>query len=230
MRVFFGIIIGLILAVVIAGAAAHHAFGGLKNVGDRDKSQDITEMFDLADFDRIDIAGVFEVEVTVGGDFAVTVSGAPSEMERLKATVENGELVLDRKEIHTGKRHWRDLGLTAEISLPSLTAIDIAGVADGTVTGVEADDFKVDLSGVGDLTISGTCGRLEADVSGVGDLDAKGLECRDVDVDVSGIGDASVYASESVDASVSGIGSIDIYGSPKQVEKSTSFIASINVK
>ncbi len=230
MRVFFGIIIGLILAVVIAAAAAHQAFGGLKNVGDRDKSEDVTQTLDLTGFDQIEIAGVFEVNVTVGGDFSVTVSGAPSEMERLEASVQNGELILDREDHTFGKRNWRDLGLTAEITLPALTAIDIAGVADGSVTGVDADNFEVDLSGVGDLTIAGTCGRLDADVSGVGDFNGQGLECRDVEIDVSGIGDASVFASESVDASVSGIGSIDIYGSPQQVKKSNSFIASINVK
>ena len=230
MRIFFGIIIGLFLAVAIAFAAAHQAFGGLTNVGERDKSQDITQVLELSGFDRIDIAGVFEVDVTVGGDFSVTVSGAPSEMERLEATVENGELILDRKDHRVGPRRWLDYGLTAVISLPSLAAIDIAGVADGNVTGVDSDDFEIDLSGVGDLNISGRCGRLDADVSGVGDLDAKSLECRDVEVDVSGIGDASVYASESVDATVSGIGSIDVYGSPKSVEKSSSFIASISVK
>ncbi len=230
MRVFFGIIVGLVLAVVIAAAAAHHAFGGLVNVGDRDKSQDVTQTLDLAGFDRIDIAGVFEFDVEVGGDFSVVVSGAPSEMERLEATVVDGELELDRKDGERGVRRWRDFGLTAKITLPSLTEIEIAGVADGDVTGIDAENFKVDLSGVGDLNLSGTCGRLDANVSGVGDLQAKSLECRDVDVDVSGIGDASVFASESVDASVSGIGSIDIYGSPKQVEKSNSFIASITVK
>ena len=184
----------------------------------------------VAGFDEIDVGGVFEIDVAVGGDFSVVVSGAPSEMERLDARVENGVLKLDRKEGERGKHRWRDFGLTANITLPALKGVDIAGVADVRVSGVDADEFDIDLAGVGDLTISGTCGRLEADVSGVGDLNAKGLECSDVDVDVSGVGSASVYASESADASVSGIGSVDIYGSPSRVEKSSSFIASISVK
>ncbi len=230
MRIFFGIIIGLILAIVIAGAAAHYAFGSLKDIGGRDKSQDVTETLDLTGFDEIDVGGVFEIDVTVGGDFSVVVSGAPSEMERLEASVENGVLHLDRKEGDNVKRSWRNFGLTADITLPALKGVDIAGVADGKISGVDADAFEIDLAGVGDLEISGTCGRLDADVSGVGDLDAKSLECREVDIDVSGVGSASVYASEAVDASVTGIGSIDIYGSPERMEKNNSFIASINVK
>lgn len=230
MRIFFGVIIGLILAIGIAATAAYYAFGSLKDVGGRDKSEDITETLDVTGFDEIQVAGVFEVDVSVGGEFSVTVSGPPSEMERLDVTVENGVLNLDRKDGERGERKWREFGLTADITLPALKAIDIAGVADGRVSGVDADEFEVDLAGVGDLTISGACGRLEADVAGVGDLNAKELECREVDVDVSGVGSASVYASETADASVSGIGSIDIYGSPSQVDKSSSFIASISVK
>ncbi|WDI31804.1 DUF2807 domain-containing protein [Hyphococcus flavus] len=230
MRLFFGILIGLLLAVGIAIAAGIHAFGGLGDISERDKSNDITRTIDVSDFDQIDVAGVYEINVSVGGDFSVVVSGAPSEMERLEVSVENGRLVLDQDRFNKSKRRWRDMGLTAEINLPILEAIDIAGVADADVRGVESENFSVDLSGVGDLNVSGTCGVFNADVSGVGDLNARDLECRDVDVEVSGIGDASVYASESVDASVNGIGSISVYGSPRNVEKSTTFLSSISVK
>ncbi|PQA89471.1 head GIN domain-containing protein [Hyphococcus luteus] len=230
MRIFFGIIIGLVLAVAIAFAAAKYALGDLGDVAGRDKSKDVTQTLDLAGFDKIDIGGVFEVEVSVGGDYSVVVSGAEDEMARLDAAVENGVLKLDQDEVRFGKRNWRHQGMTAVISLPDLNGFDLAGVADGEVTGVDADDFRVDLAGVGDLALSGTCGRLDAHVSGVGELDAKALECREADVDVSGVGSASVFASEAVDASVSGIGSIDIYGAPSQIEKSTSFISSISVK
>ena len=83
MRIFFGVIIGLILSIGIAATAAYYAFGSLKDVGGRDKSEDIAETLDVTGFDEIQVAGVFEVDVSVGGDFSVTVSGPPSEMERL---------------------------------------------------------------------------------------------------------------------------------------------------
>lgn len=230
MRIFLGIIIGLVLAVAIAVAAAKYAFGDLSDIGERDKSEDVTQTLDLAGFDRIEVAGVFEIEVVVGGDFSVTVSGAEEEMERLDATVENGVLKLDQEEVRFGKRLWRNQGMSAAITLPSLNGFDLAGVADGEVTGVDAEEFELDLAGVGDLVLSGRCGRLDAQVSGVGDLDAKSLECREVDIDVSGVGSASVYASEAADASVGGVGSIEIYGSPAKVDKNAGFIASITVK
>jgi len=230
MKFLFGLFIGLLLAIGIAVGAGYMAFGDLSNIGERDKSKDITQTFDLAGFDRIDAGGVYELDVSVGGDFSVTISGASEEMARLEADVENGELSLGQKRPEHGKRRWRNSGLTAVISLPALNAIDISGVVDGEVTGIAAASFSADLSGVGDLELSGTCENLTADISGVGDFDGRDLECETVEVHVSGVGDASVYASQSVDASVSGIGSISVYGSPSQVEKSSSFLSSISVQ
>ncbi len=230
MRLFFGIIVGILLAIGIALAAGYYAFGSLGDFSERDKSNDITRTIDATDFDRIDVAGVFEINVSVGGDYSVEVSGAASQMERLDVTVENGELSLDMDEFKANKRTWRNMGLTAEISLPSLIAIDVAGVADADVRGVDSDELQIELSGVGELNVAGTCGHLDAQLSGVGDLDARDLECRDVDVDVSGIGEAQVYASDSVDASVNGIGSIVVHGSPQNVDTSSSLLSSISVK
>lgn len=230
MKFILGVLIGLILAIAIAAGAAHFAFGDLSDIGERDKSKDISQVFDLRDFDRIDIGGVYEFDVTVGGDFSVEISGSPEEMAIVEARVEDGELYLGQDRPDHGKRRWRNQGLTATISLPSLIGIDASGVSEGNVTGIAADNFSARLSGVGDLDLEGTCGQLVARVSGVGDLNARKLECDGVNVRVSGIGDAKVYASDEADAAVSGIGAIKIYGSPETVDKSGTFLSSISVE
>lgn len=233
MKFFFGLIVGIIVACLIGAAAIAYAFGNLSDIdiGDRDKANDVSQTFELRDFDRIDIAGVYELEVAVGGDFSVEISGPSDEMERVEATVESGRLVLDQRDHKRGEKRWRNHdGLTAKISLPALAAVEVSGVVDGDVTGIASETFKVDISGVGDMTLSGECGDLDAQVSGVGDLDADELKCKNVDVDVSGVGSASVYASESVEASVSGMGEINVSGSPKTVDKDNGFFSNINVK
>lgn len=231
MRLFFGFLIGLVLAGLIAATALKAAWGDLTDIGDRDRSEDVTKTVALADFDRIDVAGVFEIEATVGGDYAVTLSGREKDLDRTTAKVENGALILDTDERDgQGKRHFVKHGITAKISLPALTAISAAGVVDGEVSGIDAETFSADISGVGDLSLQGSCGTLKADVSGVGELDAGGLQCRIVDVDVSGVGEASVFASESVDADIAGMGSIEIAGSPSNVSKSATPFGRITVK
>ncbi len=230
MRIFLGIIIGLVLAIAIAFAAARSAIGDLGDVSRRDRSADVTQTLDLAGFDRIELGGVFDAKVTVGEAYSVVVSGAPSEMERLEAQVEDGVLSLEQDEVTFGKRRFRNQGMSVAISLPALEGFDLAGVADAEVTGVDAGRFAVNLAGVGSLVLSGVCEQLEAQLSGVGEIDAHALKCRDADVDVSGVGSAAIYASETADASVGGIGSIEIYGSPSRVEKRASFISSISIK
>ncbi len=189
----------------------------------------VKKTLDLADFERISISGVYDLSVKVGGPFSITISGPADEVDRVKATVSEGVLSLDQKERKRGwggrKRH----GVDAEITMPALNGLDVSGVVDGTISDVDADAFRLAISGVGDISLAGRCDSLDATVSGVGDLDADKLECRIVDVSVSGVGDAAVFASEAVDAKVSGMGDIDVYGGPERVSKSNSMFAEVTV-
>lgn len=224
MKLFFGFLIGLVIAAAIAATALKVAWGDVADLGERDKGDDVSKTVEAVDFDRIEIAGVFELDVAVGGDaYSVTLSGRDADLARTTAEVRHGELVLDTHERDaSGKRKFIKHGITAKVSMPALDGIDVAGVVDGAVRGIDAETFDADISGVGNLELAGACGSLNADVSGVGELDAEGLQCRAVTIDVSGVGSANVYASESVDAEIAGIGHIDVYGSPPQVSKSQS--------
>ncbi len=231
MRLFFGILIGLVLAGAIAATAFKVAWGDVSDIGDRDRGEDKSQSVAAADFDRIDVAGVFELDVTVGGDYSVTLSGKEEDLARTTANVANGVLVLDTNERDAGgKRKFFKHSITATVTMPALNAIDASGVVDGAVKGVNAENFNASISGVGEINLSGTCGALDADVSGVGELNAEELKCRTVNVDVSGVGEAKIYASESVDADIAGIGSIEIYGSPANVSKSATPFGRVSVK
>lgn len=223
MRIFLGIVIGLAAALAIAFTAVKVAWGGLTDLDDRNHGDDVTRTIEAADFDRIEVAGVYELDVTVGGDYAVTLSGREDDLARTTVGVEAGVLKLDTAERNAdGKRKLVKHGITATIAMPALRAIEAAGVVDGAVAGIDADVFEADISGVGELELSGRCDALDADVSGVGELDAENLQCRTVVVEVSGVGEAKVYASERVDAEIAGIGKIEISGSPAEVSKSQS--------
>ena len=208
----------IITAAAVLTASAAHA-------GD-DKDR-ITTTLDLAGFDRIEVSGVYDLTVEAGEDYSIKVSGPAHEVDRIEASVSGGVLELSQKD----KKGWRRKrhGVDAVITMPMLRGLDVSGVVDGSVSGIDAERFDLAISGVGDITLTGRCDTLKADVSGVGDLDADKLECRDVEVSVSGVGDATVYASESVDATVSGMGDIDVYGKPEKVTKSDSMFAEVTV-
>lgn len=223
MRIFLGFIIGLVLAIAIAFTAVKVAWGGLTDLEDRNRGDDVSRTIEAADFDRIEVAGVYELDVTVGGEYSVSLSGREEDLARTTVSVADGVLTLDTAERNAeGKRKLVKHAITAKIAMPALRAIDAAGVVDGAVAGIDAEAFEADISGVGELELSGRCDTLDADVSGVGELDAEDLQCRAVVVEVSGVGEAKVYASERVDAEIAGIGKIEISGSPAEVSKSQS--------
>ncbi|WP_411816045.1 head GIN domain-containing protein [Hyphococcus sp. DH-69] len=187
---------------------------------------EVTKSYDLAGFDMIDIAGVYELEVEVGSPFSITLTGPKREMSLAKVSVRDGVLYLDREKEDQGIH--RD-GIDAVITLPNLKALEVSGVVAGEISGVDVDQFNLDLSGVGDLKVSGQCSALEAKVSGVGDLNAEDLQCGEVTVKVSGVGSASVYARQSVDARVTGMGDIEVFGSPEDVRKNGSMFSDITI-
>lgn len=217
------------LTLLTAGAIGAILAGGAV----ASEENKVTTRLDLSGFDAIEVAGVYELDVRVGPEFSVELSGPDYEIERVEASVENGTLSLSqrKKNRRDKRRKWRDNreGVDAVITLPNLVSLDVSGVVEGIISEIDTESFRLEISGVGDIELDGECGTLTADVSGVGDLDADELECRRVDVQVSGVGDASVFASEEVRATVSGMGDIDVYGSPERVEKNNSMFAEITV-
>ncbi|MEE9346556.1 MAG: head GIN domain-containing protein [Robiginitomaculum sp.] len=212
-----------IAIICIGGAAnAHDHSGGEKRRGD------ITQNYQLSGFDALELGGVFELDVRVGGDFNIVMSGPAKEMDSLIVEVKHGALVVKRKK---GKHHSRGKrdSVNLTITLPSLDEVDIGGVVSGSIAGIKSDSFELNVGGVADLELNGTCTDLDIAIGGVGDVNAEGLVCEDVDAALGGVGNVSVYASNSVDAAIGGVGEIDVYGKPKHVEKTKGFLSHVNI-
>ena len=131
-------------ALLISGAAIA---GHDNDDHDHDK---VTRTLDLTGFDRIEISGVYDLDVRVGPEFSIELSGSEEEMARVESSVENGVLNLDRKE---RKKRWRnhDHGVDAKITMPSLLALEVSGVVDGKIDGINSESFDINISGVGDM-------------------------------------------------------------------------------
>ena len=137
----------------------------------------------------------------------------------------------DDKSINwNGRKKKNNSGIKAIITLPTLTALDITGIGAGEIKGIDSDHLDVEVAGISDMELEGSCGTLDVEMAGLGELRADELKCENVDVDLAGMGEISVYASESVEADAAGMGSIDVYGNPEDVEKSKSFMASVKIK
>lgn len=191
----------------------------------------VSKSYDLKNFEEIEVSGVYELDVDVADGFSIALSGEQHEMDRVEVSVVDGKLVLaTRKRKRGEKRQNQRKGVKATITMPAFSGLAVTGVAEANVSGISSDEVRVRLSGVGEITLTGTCVELDASVSGVGELDAEELKCEMVDVSVSGVGEASVYASEEVTAKVSGMGEINVEGSPSKVSKNKSMFSDITIR
>lgn len=196
----------------------------------------VEETHDIKDFNKIRITGVYELDVQVGEEFSVFTSGKHKDVENMKVYLKGSTLVLaqdedKKKSINwNGRKNKNNSGIRAVITMPALKGLDITGIGAGEIKGIKADSLDIEIAGISDMELFGSCGSLDVDMAGLGELRAEDLECEDVDVDLAGMGEISVYASDSVSADAAGMGSIEVHGNPKDVEKSKSFMASVKIK
>lgn len=209
--------------LIFAGAMAVQA-----HEIDEDDGNKTTKTYDLSGFDEINVSGVYDVEIRTGDSYSIRLEGREKEMKHARVEVSG-----DRLELGQTKKKWgwgNRKSINAYVTLPSLNALGVSGVADVDAEDISSKDFKLRVSGVADVNISGECGFIKASISGVSDVNAKNFVCEDGEVNMSGVGDLKVHTSESIDASVSGVGDVTVYGRPSKVEKSVSkYTASLEI-
>jgi len=174
--------------------------------------RDATETRDLDDFTRIVIEGAMDLTVEVGKSQSVKITGDDDYLNRVETKVEGNTLYLSQE-----GRRWHDVEVDVEISVRKLEGIFLEGAADIVATGIESNEFDLEIDGAGDVTLEGTCGALTIEINGAGDVDAEDLKCKSVDATINGAGDIDAYASESVEAELNGVGDITICGDPDKV-------------
>jgi len=194
-----------------------------------DNGPTLTEVYDFTGFDEISITGVYNLDVEVGETYSIVLSGSEKEMNNVKVTRDGDTLELGRKKKDKKIKGKSNNGVSAIITLPALNALEIIGVGSGEINGVDSENFNLDISGVGELSISGKCGALEANIAGVGEINTKKLKCKTADISLAGVGEMTAYASETVDVSAAGIGGVKVYGGPKNVSKSKGFLSSVKI-
>lgn len=190
----------------------------------------VEQSFELSGFSKINIDGVYLVTLTQGPEFSIQTSGDEKEMDDMTVKLEGDTLILGSKKNMWSRNNDDRHGITTVITMPSLEAIKINGVTEFKGKGLDLGDLDLDVNGVADMTLSGTCNDVTAKINGVGDIDLKALKCSTGDLSVNGAGELSAYTSKSVKARINGVGEMNIYGDPNDVDKKKTWLGSINIK
>ena len=215
-----------ILMILMSGPALafkfdkHFGHRGIKGSGDME-----TREVDVEDFDKVNLRGAFDVEITFGNRQELKITIDDNLWDILEADVHRGTLELDWE-----KSCRPDSDCLVEIVVPSLESVDLHGAGDIDISGFTGSSFSFNLSGAGNLTMDGEVDDLEVRVSGAGNIDTRKLEAQNVEVSISGAGNAKVYASNSLNGRVSGVGNLSYYGDPEHKKTQVSGLGHIRKK
>lgn len=217
-------VVAAIFAVTTAcGVSIDLDGAGVRGSGDR-----ATTRRSVEPFDRIEIGGNVDADVTVGGATAVTIAGDDNLLPLVETFVRRGTL-----HVRPSEKLRPRAGISVTIATPSLEAVSVGGSGDVRVRRVRSrafeagvhgsaslvadgafGDLTAGVSGSGRMALSGSAERVDARVSGSGDVDLLALRARSARVRVSGSGGVAVEATESLDAEVSGSGHVRYAGGP----------------
>ena len=225
------------LAVALA-AAAGATSGCVNSGGGEDAGPATSRNYQVGNFNEIELAGAYEVDVKTGPNASVAARGPEKLIERLVVEVRGNKLMIHpRREKGWFGTGWNSDGkVQVTVTVPSLQAATLAGSGvitidkvqgerfDGQVAGsgdlrlgaVEVDSLKLGIAGSGDANAgTGRARRAEYDIAGSGGVQAGSLAVEDLKISIAGSGDIAANATRTADVDIMGSGDVDLTGGAK---------------
>ena len=224
------IVIGIVAAAAASAgcARAHGESGGPM----------VERNFPVGGFERIEVAGGYDVQVHTGAAPSVHAKGPEKDLERLVIEIKGDRLLIHQRENH-GMFHmgWRSHGkISISVTVPQLSSADVAGSGVIRIDNVRGDRFAGNIAGSGGLSldnvevkaldvsvagsgsVQGTKGvaqNVSLNIAGSGDIDTKGIVSQSASVSVAGSGNVTAHATNTASVSVMGSGDVELTGGAK---------------
>lgn len=226
------------MSIRIASLAAIGLFASACHVGadaeDRDPGSEVTRSYQVGAFDKISVAGPYEVNVVSGGNGAITAKGGENLLAETEVVVDGDTLKIMPKKRKGIRWNWRGGKAVFTVNAAALHGASIAGSGGISVDKVEGDfdgdvagsgdmrigqiaggKVKLAIAGSGDVEAAGKADSVDLSIAGSGDIDVGGLASRTADVSIAGSGSVRANASESADVSIMGSGDVEVTGGAK---------------
>lgn len=219
-----------IAAAALLASACH--FSGHSE--ERDAGPAVDRSYALGAFDKIEVAGPYDVKIVTGGQPGATAKGGSALLDETDVLVEDGTLKIVPKK-HKGIRFsWRSGKAEFTVTTAALRKAGIAGSGnidvdkvagdfDGDVAGSGAlkiaatngGVLKFSIAGSGGITASGAADSVDLNIAGSGDIDTSAVKARTAEVSIAGSGNVRAQASDTAKVSIMGSGDVDIGGGAK---------------
>jgi len=193
-----------------------------------------TQSYTVTDYDSVNSAGIFEVNLISGKEGEITVVSESNLLEYIEIFVEKNQLKIQAKkgyQLKTSKNNK----ITVTVPVEKISGVSLAG--SGSITAqsrlvtetlkvslagsgqmnlqTEATTVEASIAGSGELEISGTADYFDLSLAGSGMAKAKALQTKSSELSIAGSGDIEINCSENLRAKIAGSGSIEYYGNPE---------------
>jgi hypothetical protein len=223
--------------VILTTAAAALSLAACGGSNAEPAGPSVQRDYPVAAFDKIEVAGPFDVTVTTGGQPSVHASGPSNLLEKMEVVVEGGVLKI-RPQKRNGMFNWnfgRNGKATVAVTVPMLSSAAIAGSGglsidkikgasfDGNVAGsgdlsvgsLDADSVELDIAGSGNVKAAGKAKTVSYNIAGSGNIDAKGLVAETARVSIAGSGNVDGNATGTAAVDMVGSGNVSMAGGAK---------------
>lgn len=202
--------------------------------GEREPGPSVARNYQVAAFDRIRVAGPYDVTVTSGGQAGVSARGGDAVLAETEIVVRNGVLVIGPKKDR--EYRWnRDGKVVVTVSGAALRGAEIAGSGGVTIDRVSNAAFKGEVAGSGNLRLdrveggsveiavagsgevfaAGRANAVDVSIAGSGDVDLSGLEVAAAEIAIAGSGNVRARATRTAQVSIMGSGDVAVTGGAK---------------
>ncbi len=158
----------------------------------------------VSDYNKIAIAGSFDVKLLKGKEGVITIKADENLMEYIVTKVKNGNL-----KIHVEKGINISSNKTIIVTIPftDINAVSLAGSGDVTSEAtIDSSDLTLKLAGSGNMTLSVSSKNLTTSIAGSGNMNLKG-DSNEFDCNIAGSGNIIGYELKALVANVKIAGS-----------------------
>lgn len=185
---FYPIIL-IILGFLLSGCEEN---GSTRDRTVRGSGPVVTKNLDLSVFTSIENIGVADFNISVGGPQSISLSAQQNIIDVMEITARNSRLKVS---LENGVSIENHEDIIFDITVPSLTRIELTGVGNFYLSGEDQDELTIILTGVGHI-------------------DAFDLKVGNCNITSTGIGNCEVNVRDKLNVSISGIGNVYYKGSP----------------
>ena len=158
-----------------------------------------TKDYNFKNFTGISVSGIVDVDLKKSDTWGVSVNLPEEIVEYLVVGLKGNVLVIDFKPIPMKvQRHFKDWKVTANISMPLLTSLEMSGATKfSTIDAFDIGErtFKMELSGAAKARgINITARGLKVEMGGAASADVTGL-FDDVDIEMGGASKCDYHIS-----------------------------------